>query len=200
MVAILEAIGYYAAAVVVSSMPPALLYWYLIHPFAAAWRRLGKAPTFFVVGAICLALVAWLFTLRARFLAVHWGYHWALAVPGAALYLLAVLGERRIRRQLKLPILVGARELDAGSPGQLMTDGIYARSRNPRYVNIVVALAGIALILNYPAVYLVTLGMIPGLFVLVLFEERELAERFGREYLDYCDRVPRFLPKSGWIV
>jgi protein-S-isoprenylcysteine O-methyltransferase Ste14 len=199
MAALLETTGYYAAAVVVASMPAALLYWYLIHPFAAFWRRLGKAPTFLVVGAVCLVLVAWLWTLRARFLAVHWGYRWALALPGTALYLLAAYGERRIRRQLKFPILAGAPELDAESPGRLLTDGVFGRSRNPRYVNIVVALAGIAMILNYPAVYVVALGTIPGLFALVLLEERELAERFGREYLDYCDRVPRFLPRSGWI-
>jgi protein-S-isoprenylcysteine O-methyltransferase Ste14 len=29
----------------------------------------------------------------------------------------------------------------------------------------------------------------------VLLEERELAERFGAEYLDYCRRVPRYVPR-----
>jgi protein-S-isoprenylcysteine O-methyltransferase Ste14 len=81
-----------------------------------------------------------------------------------------------------------------------MTDGVFGKSRNPRYVNIVVALLGFSLILNYPAVYLVTLGMIPGIYLVVRLEERELADRFGEEYLAYCRRVPRFLPRRGWIV
>ena len=31
----------------------------------------------------------------------------------------------------------------------------------------------------------------------MLLEERELRERFGTEYEDYCRRVPRYLPKLG---
>jgi protein-S-isoprenylcysteine O-methyltransferase Ste14 len=31
----------------------------------------------------------------------------------------------------------------------------------------------------------------------VLLEERELRDRFGAEYEEYCRRVPRYIPKRG---
>jgi protein-S-isoprenylcysteine O-methyltransferase Ste14 len=43
--------------------------------------------------------------------------------------------------------------------------------------------------------YLVWLAWLPGVYVLVWFEERELRDRFGQEYDDYCRQVPRFVPK-----
>lgn len=198
--ATLQTIGYYLAALLVVTMPAAMLYWYLVHPFAAFWRRLGKVPTFFIVGLVCIGLAAYLWTLTARLLATHWGYHWALLVLGLALYLLGAYGELQIRKQLTFKILAGTPELDADAPGTLMTDGVFGRSRNPRYVNLVVAILGWALILNYPALYVVVLLSIPALYLVVLLEERELRNRFGQEYVDYCRRVPRFLPKKGWIV
>lgn len=50
---------------------------------------------------------------------------------------------------------------------------------------------------NYPAVYLAWLLWIPGVYVTVLFEERELRQRFGAEYEEYCREVPRFIPRLG---
>lgn len=195
----LHTVGYYLAALIVVTLPAAIVYWLLIHPIAGFWRRLGKAAAFTIVGAVCVGLAASLWTFVERMLAVHWGYHWSLIGPGIALYLLGAYGESRIRRQLKFKILVGTPELDSEAPGSLMTDGVYARSRNPRYVNLVVALSGLALILNYPAVYVVIGLSVPALWIVVLLEERELRSRFGEDYEEYCRRVPRFLPKRGWL-
>lgn len=199
MTDILHTIGYYLAALVVVTMPPAMLYWFLIHPFAGFWRRLGKIPTFLIVGSICVALAVFLWTFKDRFLATHWGYHWLLIVLGIVLYLLGAYGEQQIRKQLKFKILVGTPELDAEAPGTLMTDGVYEQSRNPRYVNMMVALLGWALVLNYPALYVVLALCVPLLYLIVLLEERELRGRFGAEYVEYCRRVPRFLPRKGWL-
>ena len=197
---VLHIAGYYLAAALVATLPAAMLYWFLIHPLAAFWRRLGKTATFTIVGLVCVAVAAYLFSLRERLLAVHWGYHWALIALGLALYVLGVYGERRIRRQLEFRILVGTPELDAESPGALLTEGVYERSRNPRYVNLVVALFGWALVLNYPAVYVTLALSVPALYCIVLLEERELRARFAEPYAAYCRRVQRLLPRRGWIA
>jgi len=199
MTGTLHTIGYYLAALVVATMPAAMLYWFLIHPFAAFWRRRGKTVTFVTVGLVCAGLAFFLWTLRDRFMATHWGYHWGLIAVGIALYALAAYSEQQIRKQLKFKTLVGAPELDTEAPGSLMTEGVFSRSRNPRYVNIVVALLGWALVLNYPALYVTLALTVPALYLIVLLEERELRVRFGQEYEEYCRQVPRFLPKSGWI-
>lgn len=199
MSGLLHRIGYYLAALIASTLPPAIFYWFLIHPFAAFWRRRGKALTFTIVGAVCLALAALLWRARDSLLAVHWGYHWPLMVLGAVLYALAILGERSIRRHLEWKTLVGTPEIDAAAPSRLLTDGPYARCRNPRYGNILVAMLGLSLVLNYPVLYLELLLAIPAIYLLVLLEERELARRFGDEWESYRRNVPRFLPRGGWI-
>ena len=79
--------------------------------------------------------------------------------------------------------------------GELITEGIYARMRHPRYVQFLIALLGYALITNNLAVYLTTALWVPGIYLIVLLEEKELRDHFGDIYQAYCRKVPRFFPK-----
>ncbi|MFV1987575.1 MAG: hypothetical protein ACC682_09840 [Gemmatimonadota bacterium] len=42
----MDRIRYYGALLAVVSLPPAILYWLIVHPFVDVWRRVGKATTF----------------------------------------------------------------------------------------------------------------------------------------------------------
>ncbi len=75
----------------------------------------------------------------------------------------------------------------------LKTKGIYRYSRNPMYVGFhLVTLSGMVYTLN-PCVIL------PGLFSFIIYhliiqgEEAFLEERFGKEYMDYKQRVRKYL-------
>ncbi|MBM3597638.1 MAG: isoprenylcysteine carboxylmethyltransferase family protein [Alphaproteobacteria bacterium] len=76
----------------------------------------------------------------------------------------------------------------------LVTDGVFARSRNPIYVAFAFIHGGIAfaagnawmLVLLVPALALIHWGV-------VLREERYLERKFGAAYLDYKSRVRRWL-------
>jgi protein-S-isoprenylcysteine O-methyltransferase Ste14 len=76
---------------------------------------------------------------------------------------------------------------------QLVTNGMFAHSRNPLYVGNVMILAGLFVIYHHPLVYL--LG---GLFfgftyhAIVTTEETFLADKFGDAYRRYCAAVPRW--------
>lgn len=76
----------------------------------------------------------------------------------------------------------------------LVTEGLYAMTRNPMYLGMAMLLTGWALWLGHP---LALFG--PAVFVLVLTElqikpeERALEEIFGEEFRAYRDRVPRWL-------
>ena len=78
---------------------------------------------------------------------------------------------------------------------ELVVDGLFAHCRNPLYAGNLLVYAGLFLILNSTAGYLVGVP-----FFLVAYrcitaaEEEYLGRRFGSVYADYCRRVPRFVP------
>ena len=82
---------------------------------------------------------------------------------------------------------------DPSATTALVTDGVYAYSRNPMYLSILLGLlAG-----TVASGRLRTLVAIPGLLVSlqpqIEAEEAALAERFGSEYQAYRERVRRWL-------
>ena len=89
---------------------------------------------------------------------------------------------RHLQRQLRNSILLGLPELAPERyPGRLLTEGIYAHMRHPRYAQIVVALLGWALLSDYVAGYLVVLVVMAAIALVIPLEERELADRFGED-------------------
>ncbi len=192
MSSFLDSVGYFLAAMLIAAYPAAILYWLLIHPFARFWRRRGPLVTYLVVSVVCLALVYWILTWRETLLAERWPFSWPLAVAGVVLYAVAIWLEIQCRRYLKFRILAGAPEIGS-DPGKVLDQGIYGRLRHPRYLSVILGTLGWALVLNYPALWVVTVAMIPGLYLVILFEERELRQRFGADYEAYMRAVPRRL-------
>ena len=181
---------------VLSMLPPALFFWFLVHPFARFWRRLGAVWTYALVSLPTLALMAGLFLHRDRLLVVDYGFSLWLASVAVVVLVFAGLVTARLRRQLTTRIRVGLPELSsADEPGRLIAEGIYARIRHPRYVEMTLWMLAYALFANYLAVYVTFALSLPTLYLLVLLEERELRERFGAAYEAYCRRVPRFVPR-----
>jgi protein-S-isoprenylcysteine O-methyltransferase Ste14 len=80
-------------------------------------------------------------------------------------------------------------------PRRLVTEGPYQYARNPMYWGAGLALVGIALyfrswaVVKYGAILLIFVYV----FVLV-YEEPTLRRLFGKDYEEYCRRVPRWLP------
>ena len=79
--------------------------------------------------------------------------------------------------------------------GALTQSGIYHWSRNPQYVGYLLFLLGFALtdwsIWCLAALLVVAIS----LHLLVLIEEEHLRRVFGEQYIDFCQRVPRYV---GW--
>jgi protein-S-isoprenylcysteine O-methyltransferase Ste14 len=193
-----ESVRYWVAVAVVVLVPPALTHWLVVHPFIAFWRKRGMAVTFSVVGAGYFGMAVVLFLVREPLLSVRGPWSPALAVLGGVLYLAAIAIETQTRRRLSWRVLVGVPEIDPERRSSgLLTTGIYARIRNPRYLTFMIALAALTLFTNYLAVWVLAFSTWPAIRLIVHWEERELRDRFGEEYVDYCRRVPRFLPRPG---
>jgi protein-S-isoprenylcysteine O-methyltransferase Ste14 len=193
---VIETTVYYIALITVVCVPPAIFLWFLIHPLAFFWRRLGAVATYLAVIPMLVSIGAVIYYFRRPLLRIHFEASYSLVV--IAVFFLAMgiyLGILRMRH-LTISMLIGIPEIsNEGQPGKLLTEGIYGHVRNPRYIEIGFGLAGIALIVNYLAVYILLILYIPVIYLVVLLEEHELRKRFGEAYDRYCREVPRFIPR-----
>jgi len=121
----------------------------------------------------------------------HWALRWSLAtaglvtvILGAAVRLtsLASIGERKTRR--------------------LVTTGPYSLCRNPLYLGtlfIVLGFLGVwqsfpLTILVVPVILLYRNGVVP-------IEEKVLLKHHGNEFIAYCTRTPRWIPRlNGYVA
>jgi protein-S-isoprenylcysteine O-methyltransferase Ste14 len=185
---------YVLAVVMLVTTPISIGLWYVIHPFAHYWRRIGPIWTYAVLAVPSVAIGWSLWRARKVLLGADLGTQPALlglAVLGA---IMGVAIARLRRRQLPSRVLTGIPELSSKDRGRLVTEGLYARLRNPRYVELLAFLLAYVACANYAGIWGMYALCFPAIHGVVLLEERELAERFGAEYLEYCRRVPRYVP------
>ena len=94
----METAAYWIALLTVIAFPPFLLLWFVVHPFAPLWRRLGPACAYAVAGSIIAAIMLAMYLIRGPLLRIRFGVRWPLACL-AVPFLLAGLyiGVRRFR-------------------------------------------------------------------------------------------------------
>lgn len=193
---ILDAGRYFLGLWMTAFLPPAVLFWIVVHPLIGFWRRVGVARTYWILIPPMLMMTGAVFYLRAPIMAVDFGLMWPLAIPGLFLFAGGVWIDNLAKRYLKFPVLAGVPELREGGEGsRVLRDGIYGRVRHPRYLGITVSVVGTALMTNYLVAYLTAAFTLVALYAVVVLEERELVDRFGDEYRRYQAAVPRFLPR-----
>ena len=192
----LNSARYVLAILVIASFPPALLLWAAIHPFAALWRQLGAFWTYAILGLPVVGYVVGVWLFRKTLVVLDLGTNVFTMILAVIAFGTAVLLKRQVVRQLKFAKLAGIPELSKEKyPGKLLTEGIYGRLRNPRYIEALLWVMAYALFANYLGAYIVVALSLPLIYFVVRLEERELRERFGTAYEEYCRRVPRFVPK-----
>lgn len=180
------------AAVVLFLQLPIPLFWFVFHPQVGFWRRHATA------GYLAGLLIAWvpvtaaLIIFRQDLFLPGWPPVWRLA-SGLALLIFEIWVFWLVKRDLGLARLAGKFELSGG--GEMISQGIYARLRHPRYVGSFLAILGACLLAGKPAMWLAAVAWLILILIAIAFEEHELHARFGRAYEEYRRRVPRFLPR-----
>jgi len=187
---------YVLGVMLIVGLPPAIVFWILIHPLVSFWRRIGPGVAYSALTAVCVLLGVFIFNRRDALLGDDLGTSRVLFVLGAALYALSAWISVLTRRQLSLRAFAGVPELSGpGAGGVLLREGVYGVVRHPRYLSVIIGTAGFAMFVNYVGGYLMVLGSIPALFLVIFLEERELAARFGAAYEEYRSRVPAMVPR-----
>lgn len=84
-------------------------------------------------------------------------------------------------------------------PPRLVVRGPYAHVRNPMLLGWFIMLFGLGILLSSIFLFFVFTPLFIYLNVLYLktVEEKEMAKKFGNEYLEYRQSVPMFIPRFG---
>jgi len=186
---------------VLISLPPGLWLWFVIHPMAGFWRKLGAGWTYAILGPAVVGMMVGLFALRAQLVNTDFGTSLPLIALGAICAAFGLTIAVKRRKYLTMAILAGIPELSrGGEKGKLLTEGIYGRIRHPRYVEVLLWVLGYAFFTNYLGMYILFALTVPAIYFIVVLEEWELRNRFGSTYEEYSRRVPRFFPRRGTSV
>jgi protein-S-isoprenylcysteine O-methyltransferase Ste14 len=102
--------------------------------------------------------------------------------------LLMAIWHARLFRRLRTNINTFA------EPGQLTTEGLFARTRNPMYLGMLICLIGVSITLGAlsPIIGVVIFWLLLQ-FWYIPFEEAAMAQKFGDQYVEYQRKVPRWL-------
>lgn len=180
------------ASVLYSSVP---LFWFVVHPFAQSWRRMGRSPYRVVlpIWAALIFILGWI-AWPGRALPLY-SSPW-MWVPAALLLICGISLYMRVRSSFGAHQLSGEAELRPEEHAQeLVTTGLHSRMRHPIYLAHLLNFAGWTigggLVVSYAlfAISFVTYSL------MIQFEERELTERFGVRYREYQNKVP-LLPRG----
>lgn len=174
-----------------------MLFWFVIHPWARWWRRLGPAQTYLIVVPVVVAFGVLLFRVRGRLLGADLGMRWSLIAIALVLYGVSTWIAFQHWRHLSIATMIGIPELSPAEQckGKLLKDGIYRVVRHPRYLSAGIAVIAVALFVDYVGVYVLILLLFPLGYPMLIFEERDLIDRFGEEYRQYQREVPQIIPR-----
>lgn len=188
-------IRYGLTVLLVITVPPAFLWWFIIHPLAPRLRAFGPARILMVMIPLFVGVMVGLFQIRGVLVGQDLAWNPLLFAIGVVFYAMSTRLELRIRRHLTFRILAGVPEL-AGDGTNLLTEGIYAHLRHPRYLAVLIGVLGFALMVNYSGAYVMFGVSVIGIAVTIWLEERELLSRFGERYREYRAKVPAIIPNS----
>ncbi len=168
-------------------------YWMMVHPFAKRWRA-----------------ARYKFTLLVPFWGVMWCIAWSVSYPwrdallyqspftwAAAPLLWAVSAFLYVNatRGLSLMRVIGLDELEPErQPKMLATSGVHRMVRHPMYLGHLCTMLGYTIGSGTVACYgLFAFAVVTG-GIMILFEERELHQRFGSAWEEYCTHTPAIFP------
>ena len=181
------------AAIIFFLQLPNPIFWLVVHPQIDFWRGHGRAAyiTALVIswGGVTALLVVFRDTLLTRTQPGDLQIGFGLLLIAADIWLFG-----RVRKDLGTSRLIGKPELAGG--GEVAETGIYARLRNPRYVGVLASVLGACLLAATPLMWGIAAAWSVLVLMVIAFEERELRARLGAPYIEYCRRVPRFIPRN----
>lgn len=165
----------------------AIIHWSDAHPERSIWppRHFGWTARIVTWGVTAVAIGAAYYAGKESWNAWGWpGWlRWTIGAP--LIFIVSYLSSWAI-------VKLGP-DQSMGANRGLVTDGVFARSRNPTYLgNLALCFGWIVLAASWPAT--IAAGALAALYVFAVpYEERWLARTYGEAYEAYRARVRRWL-------
>jgi protein-S-isoprenylcysteine O-methyltransferase Ste14 len=175
------------ASVLYSSVP---LFWFIVHPFAGSWRRMGRSPYRIVlpVWAAFIVILGWIAWPGRDVPLYSSPWMW---IPAALLLILGIVIYVKAGSSFGAHQLSGEAELRPQEHAQeLVTTGLHSRMRHPIYVAHLLNFAGWTVGGGLVVSYVLLVISIVTYVQMIQLEERELTQRFGPSYREYQKKVP----------
>lgn len=154
----------------------------------SSYRKFIRNSRIWTSRVMVVALLALAFVTGSAWRSAVWPM--ALQGLGLGLVILAVFGR-----------LWSTLYLSGHKTKHLITDGPYSMTRNPLYFFSLFGAMGVALGTGLAFMILPVLALFGLAYPTVIGEEeRKLAKIHGDSFAQYCQRVPRFLPKLSLLV
>ena len=170
-------------------------FWLLIHPYANVWRARKRSPYLVLLPVwIALWIVIGLLTSRWRNTTIYitpWTW-----IPAVVLFSIGLWIYWQSGKSFSTAQLSGLPEVRPSHREQrLVTSGIRSRVRHPIYLahfcEMLAWSIGTGLMVPYA---LSGFAVVTGA-IMIRLEDKELEQRFGKEYRAYREKVPAVLPK-----
>lgn len=171
------------------------LFWIPIHGLSRIFKNLGLM-TYIMPLFTWLPLAYLIYTKRTFILHNKLDIPFILNISGIVLLVLGTLIHLWTGKLLGLWGLIGLPEVSTRIKGKLVTEVPFSVVRHPTYFAHTLIFSGVFLITGVVAVGIITLLDFLVVFVLIIpLEEKELLNRFAKDYNLYRERVPKYFPR-----
>jgi protein-S-isoprenylcysteine O-methyltransferase Ste14 len=171
------------------------LFWIPVHCVPRFFRKLGFL-TYLLPILTWLPAAFLIYSQREALLSYRIALPSVVKIVGAFVFLAGAGLQIWTLVLLSGPVIIGMPEVTRSVAGRVVSSGPFAVVRHPTYLSHTLMFLGIFLWTEVIAMAAVTvLDVFLVNLVIIPLEERELLERFGKEYEEYRTEVPsRFLP------
>jgi protein-S-isoprenylcysteine O-methyltransferase Ste14 len=168
-------------------------YWMMVHPFTGHWRAARHKLKLLGPLWVLMWSVAWGASYPWRNTLVYQNSGSWVAAP--LLWAASLFMYINAWRELSFMRVIGQHELEPERHQKmLITFGVHRMVRHPMYLGHFCTMLGFALGAGTVACFaLFAFALITGA-VMIVFEERELHDRFGTAWEEYCEHTPLFFP------
>ena len=185
----------FLALVTLIAWPVVPLFWIPVHLFPHFFRKI-KLLTYIMPLFIWLPVACLTYQHRDFLLHYKINFHVIILASGVLLLTAGTALHIWTLKLLGLRGIIGMPEVYEKIPGRFVSTGAFSVVRHPTYLAHTMMLTGVFL-----ATGVISAGIVAGVdfsvvnLIIIPLEEKELLNRFGEEYRDYRNKVPKFFPR-----